>query len=1418
MTTDDSANPPTTPPSGPPPDEPGTPASAPAPRETPPEKPKKRRRYRVLTALLRTLVFMVFLVVLAGGLLYGAITTERGTRLAWQTAVSVLGGRLAGTVVGGSLASGVRLKDVAWRSSLDVKGNDKGDEITIDRISGRWGLTRSPWRFTVDYLHLGTIDARIVPSPASTEPTVLPQDLELPMQLDVRDLRVEKLVLHEGTSTSEYSGLIFRGRSDGRHHEASVERLDTPFGALTAEAKLDGVRPFALTGNAGYSGKVNEEPVQVRAHVSGTLEALVADLDATGMKLAGQARVEAAPFADVPLTRATLAFDHVNPQAFSPGAPFADLAVRADLAPVTGQAPEKTMAGGAPSASGAVAAGKAPASTSDFVVAGQVSIVNAKPGEIGEHLLPLIDAHADVRLDAREQRISNLNVRLVKNATLTGGGALAGGKGKFDLRVAGLDLNTFEASVRQTALAGPIGITLDGSKQAITFDLADPKAALRAQAQVTQDPAQIAFNNVRVSSGKGRIDLSGALKHDAHSSYDVKAVLTDFDPLSLMAPGKASAGKAAAGKAGKQAGKRALGASSTPGTPGAASKQASRETGKPAAAANSAAPAANRSIEARVNGTLTATGVLGPTLTTKAQFKLGESVYDGKPLTGAGTIQLAGSRILPSSVNLSIAGNTVDLNGSFGTPRDRLKFHVDAPQLDRLGFGLAGFVQADGDVTGSFPHPNVELAYKADNVAFGENRLGHAEGRAELRDGAHGAMMFTADARDLSSNGVELKTLTAQLTGTRAKHTLQAAAAGSVHGRPVDLTLAADGSLTDSREGTRWDGTVTRLANKGMPALNLASPLTVSAGPQRVVLGATRLTLEGATLDLKSFALDHGNIRTAGSLSNVSVARLLEIQQELTGQRPPVKTDLVFDSDWDLNVGQTASGYWQIKRRVGDVTLDTGRGVSSLGITDILARAEFGDGRRLAAKVHAQASRLGTVDANVTVPLGVRDGFLAINEDAPLSGAVNAEVPSLTTTGGLFGPSYLLDGHLALKLTIAGTAAKPNLSGSLTGDNLSATLVDQGVQLKNGVIRIALSENLVDFQNVEFHGGDGTLRATGRVRLDSAEPDLTANIVADKLELFASPDRQLSLSGSATVANGGTAGIDINGKFRVNKALFDMPEQAAPHLGDDVVIVRSDGTVQGQAQEIEATNKPVGRFAPRANVDLNLGDNFRFRGQGADLGLRGTITALSAPNLPLRAIGNVRVTEGSTYTAFGRKLAIENGFFTFNGPVANPGINILAMRRNQEVEAGVQVTGTIQTPVAKLVSEPNVPDNEKLSWLLFGHGTDQGNNLGQQSTMTTALALLGSATGKRVAQTIGLDEFTVGRSEVGLTDPQVVMVSKAINEWLVLGYEQGLQAADNAFKATLNLTRFWSVSLYGGTFQGMDLNFTRRFDSLFGGR
>ncbi|QGZ54097.1 translocation/assembly module TamB domain-containing protein [Paraburkholderia acidiphila] len=1425
--------------------------------------PPPRRGPRLWKALTWAIVVPVLLVGLVAGLLYGVLTTERGTAYAWRAAVKLLDGKLAGTLEGGTLASGVRFTNVSWR------GTD-GTTLKVDRIGGQWalqGFGQKPWRFVVDYLHAGGIEMRIVPSHEPSSPMKLPENLQLPLGLEIRDLQVNKLTVHEGTSTNEFSQFQFHGRSDGRHHEAAIERLDTPFGAVSAEAKLDGVRPFALTGDLGYSGKVNGEDVQVRANLAGSLEALTADIEASGMKLNGRAHVEATPFASVPLQRATLAFDHVNPQAFAPGAPFADLAVRAQLQPVPGGA------AGVPAALAAVASGASavsavtPASVpamasvpkgrakhhvaqsdaAGFTVAGAVSIVNAKPGAIDEKLLPLIDAHADVVLDAKTQRIPKLAVRLVKNATITGGGTITGRDGRFDLKVAGLDLNAIESSVRATQFAGPIGVRLNGDVQSVTLDLADPKAALRVQGKVTQDPARLSLNDVRLTSGAGRIDLSGALKHDASSTYQLKAVLTDFDPLSLTSqiPARTTAKSPApaararptppaqpAADALNPQRNLALNPALNPSlNPAQSGEQAAEQkrveiakqtepsgAAQPEARPRPAARPAGRPIVARVNGTLNASGTLAPTFTTRAEFKLGPSVYDDLPLTGQGLIQLAGSRILPSRANLSVAGNTVDLQGSFGARGDRLRFRVDAPQLDRLGFGIAGQLAANGDVTGTFAHPDVSLDYKADHVVFGDNRVGHAEGHALARDGANGALAFSTDASGIAVAGVDITTLTARLDGTRAKHTLSASAKGKVQGQPIDFVVAANGGLQDTREGSRWNGTLTQLENRGVPGVKLQSPLTVSAGPGKVTLGATRLVGEGATLELKGFDLDHGRIRSAGTLTGVSLARIMQIRQQFTGVPSTLRTDLIFDGDWDFSLGQTATGYVQIKRRSGDITTEVGRGFASLGVGDLNVRAAFSGGNRLALTAHAQASRVGTFDIDAFTTLVPRDGILTVADEAPVGGTIKANVPSLRTTGGMLGPTYLLDGHLALQLELGGTVAKPNLTGSLVGDGLSATVVDQGVELKDGVIRIALSQNLVDFQQVEFHGAtSGTLRATGRVRLDNAEPDLTASIVADKLELFASPDRKMSLSGSASIANGGhLGGMQIDGKFKVDHALFDMPTSPAPSLGDDVVIVRPDGSTSGGRPPIEetASTKPAPRFAPRANIDIDLGNDFRFRGQGADLGLAGTISVNSAPDVPLRAVGNVRVTEGSSYTAFGTKLNIENGFFTFNGPVGNPGINILAMRRNQQVEAGVQVTGTVQAPMVKLVSEPNVPDNEKLSWLLFGHGTDQGNNLGQQNAMTTALALLGSAQGKRIAQSIGLDEFSIGRSEVGLTDPEVVMIAKVINQRLVIGYEQGLQSASNAVKATINLSRYWSLVVYGGTFNGADILYTRRFDRI----
>ena len=77
---------------------------------------------------------------------------------------------------------------------------------------------------------------------------------------------------------------------------------------------------------------------------------------------------------------------------------------------------------------------------------------------------------------------------------------------------------------------------------------------------------------------------------------------------------------------------------------------------------------------------------------------------------------------------------------------------------------------------------------------------------------------------------------------------------------------------------------------------------------------------------------------------------------------------------------------------------------------------------------------------------------------------------------------------------------------------------------------------------------------------------------------------------------------------------------------------------------------------------------------------------------------------GNHDNPFGQRLTIERGRLIFDGPIDNPALDIVALRKNLQVEAGVKVTGTARVPRVELTSEPPVPDGEKLSWLVLGQG------------------------------------------------------------------------------------------------------------------
>lgn len=1276
------------------------------------------------------------------------VTTDSGARSAWRVAVWALHGKLSGTLTGGSLAEGIRLRDLRYR--------DATMQVDIDRVDASWRLSLTQRRLTISYLHIGNVDINKQATPPT--PTTMPTSMSLPLALSLNDISLQKLMLQQGTSITELSGLQLHGTSDGVQHTLVLDKLTTAFGQATALLHLNGKPPFATSGGIELAGLYQQEKIQEKfqlaAQLSGSLQELGIALKASGDKLNGSADVIATPFAAIPLKQAKIDLQHINPQTFSASAPKADLRLLADLQPTSN------------------------ASADNLRVAGKVDISNAIPGSLDQQRLPLSSATATVDLGVDSQRLTDLRIALLKKASLVGKGQFrpADKSGSFDFQISDLDLHAIHQELKPTALRGPLSVQLNTDTQDISLKLQDAVYNIQADASVSAD--KVTLKQVQLLAAKARLELAGTLGTVGAMDYAFNGKLSNFDPSLWMHTGTVPAN-----------------------TKGQS--------------------AASRAVSARINMDFDTSGSLSPELQAKLAFNIHDSSYDNLPMSGNGKLQLAGKRLLPSTVDLMVAGNQLQLKGAFGTPSDRLDLHLNAPQLARLGFGVSGLLKLDGQLTGSMQRPNLRATYSGEQLAFGPHHLSKFGGQADIQTDLSGGVASANNKLQLSLDGTgytgpdaTLKQLKLSLSGTYGNHQLTLQTDGRVKNQTLALQFNAHGQITETKGVYGWTGVIDKFDNQGLPRIVLASPLSLQLGADTVIAGATRLNIDRMAIDLRSLQYQQGRIRSEGSAKAIDIGRILELLQEMTGTPPPVKTDLVLDADWNFSLAETAGGFLQVARKSGDLSVNTGSSLVALGLSALQMRVDL-TGQEAKFDGRMAASRIGTLETNGQAGFQKLDGILMLTPDSPFKAQARINVPEVKTISALLGPQYSLNGKLAMEFNAAGTLGKPRLSGAINGDNLAVTLFDQGIQLKDGIARIVMDDNVIDLRQIEFHGGEGTLRATGKVQLGASDPDLNATIVADRLQLFASPDRQLMLSGQAKLANVNEQ-LRIDGKFVVDKALFDLPKSSAPKLGDDVVIVRKDGKAKAGAAATSkekltaATEKPAGRFAPVMNIQVDLGNNFRFNGSGADLRLRGDMTVRSEPLQPLRATGTINVAEG-TYEAFGTKLNIERGIINFQGPISNPNLNILAMRRNQDVEAGVEVTGNANQPRVRLVSEPNVSDDEKLSWMMFGHGSDS-SGLAQRSASSQALAFVGNFGGKKIAKDIGLDQFSIGASESGLSNDQVVNLGKAISEKLSVGYEQSLTGAASVAKATWQLSRRWSVVARTGTINGLNILYNRRFD------
>ncbi|MDL2357353.1 MAG: translocation/assembly module TamB domain-containing protein [Pseudomonadota bacterium] len=819
-----------------------------------------------------------------------------------------------------------------------------------------------------------------------------------------------------------------------------------------------------------------------------------------------------------------------------------------------------------------------------------------------------------------------------------------------------------------------------------------------------------------------------------------------------------------------------------------------------------------------INGAFDASGRLGADWRGALNLTLQPSTLSNAPLWGYAKLAADARHLANADIDLHLGPNVLAARGSFGAAGDALDWRIDAGQLAVLGPDFGGALKGAGTVSGSLQAPSLKLALDGQNLRLlGTHQLKSLRASASVGSGQGAADPVVSDVEitNYASGATRIAAAHLQTSGTRGAHSIQLTA----RGENFDAVAAVHGGAN----ANAWSGTLDKLQNTGRYAFALQAPaplrvagatgagVTGMARPEQLSLSNAVIKLPEGSVTLQSLEKNGPRWTSKGAATGVPLSYLAQFSP---GMRDNLAGSLALGAQWALDMQAAAApgaaaainGSLHVFREKGDLTVGAEVPVV-LGLRQLDARADVAGGA-LHLQLELDGTRAGHAKVDATAQMV--DGRLG--NDSPLKLVANADMGSIAWLAPLSGqPALEMDGTLKLALTGAGSVGAPSLNGSVSGDNLALRWADQGVKLRNGQLRAQLTGDQLLLQRLSFDGVQGRAVADGAVRFAGGEASMNLKLVAEQLEVLSRPDRTVVVSGQSTLTRDAKR-FALEGKFKADRALIELAPQGRPVLSDDVVVL---GRGKTGLPVKEAPAMPLS-----VDIEADLGDAFRLRGMGADAELAGTVRIRAAGGRAPRVNGTIRVVNG-TYAAYGQKLSIERGVLSFSGPYDNPALNILALRKRPDgeqltdtnVEAGVEVRGTALAPAAKLVSTPSVPDSEKLSWLVLGHGMEgtSGNEAGVLSA--AAGALLGGKGGgfqSRLANSLGVDELGLAQAK-GL-ETTVVTVGKRISARAYLSFEQGATTASSLVKLRYKLNPRITLQLQTGTNTAFDVLYSWAFD------
>ncbi|MFO0524406.1 MAG: translocation/assembly module TamB domain-containing protein [bacterium] len=1346
-----------------------------------------------------------------------AVLFARSTHaLQWAAArlsavVADAGGRLEFTELSGSLFTAIGAGRIDYAQADGTRATLAGVQIDPSLAA--------LWNRQLVFDRIAVAEA-VVERPASDAPLVEPQGLALPIEVRIDRATVGRLSWRSGGTAIEAAALSFAYRGGPSRHEVDAFSVRLPGLAGPSDAgtivvafdgRIDATAPFALAAK----GRLSSDALGAAAF---TLGGRLAELDVQAT-LAGsaprdwlKARLAAtvAPFSPTLLPAIRIDAEGIDAAAIAKGAPQTALDIQVDARATLG-----------------------------MPLRGRVQAVNRMPGEIGARRVPVTGVDAGFEFDPATRRalLSAMRIAMSGGGVVEGRGTVAlpiDGKGPafdstWELTVAALDLKAIDTRLVPTRLSGKVGLAITPERQ--RFDVAlEQRGAGRG--------AGAAAAASRTASASAAAATAGALRLEAAGQRTGPEVVLDRIVLrsGAAASGAAAGGApdgtgAATGGAGEASGRGRIRLDGERPFEADLQLRAFDPSRFIAAAGAAGAPAAAAAAKAgippaSINATLAVRGRLQPAWTARidatlapSRIALGGSPAAGSPgaaatprmLTLRGRIrgQFSAERVDDADILLSAGRNTLRATGASGTPGGVLHILLDANEPSLFLPGFAGQLNVIASVAGNLRAPLVKFTAKG-------TRLSHA-GQAVSQVAASGDADFSRnpprfdvslDARALSIAGVSLSQADLRAGGTTVAHVLSLALRGS----DVDAKLRLEGGLATppGSPRPRWTGRLAEARNDGRYPVLLAAPAALELSPVLAMLAPARMQVGDGRVQVDELRWEPGRIATRGSLAAFPAGGLVDLllspppaptpagasakARAPAPAAPPPGYDstLRIGGEWALASTPRLNGTLSLRRESGDVSL-RGTPPFPLGLGRVELEARFIEDR-LQAKASIEGSALGQGSASL-----VLEPSPSLSMDSPMALRAELAIRTLKPFERYVGAFADIDGMLRARIEGGGTPAKPQLAGSLLGERLRFNAPQIGVALRDGRLDARLADGVLDVVQLEANAGEGTFSAKGRVPLREGISAATLAWRADRMTLLSRPDRRVVVDGSGTLATEKNR-LLLSGQVAVREGYIEFGRGTRTVLGEDVVV---------RGRKPAAAPGTVGRSPLALRLDIELGKAFRVVGSGLDAMLSGKVRIASAEDGTLLARGTINTDRG-TFAAFGQRLEVSRGQLVFNGPIDNPGIDVVALRRLPSVEVGVEITGTVRALRVNTTSNPQMSQGEQLSWLVLGRSLANASQADAARVAGIAGSMLGGdgvPVTRRIAEAFGLDDIGVGGSSA--LAGQVLTVGKRLSDRIYIAYEQAVTTATNLLRVDLELHRYVSLRAEAGAVSGFGIFYTR---------